>query len=272
MTLNTRNKLLFIFTIFSGILCIGLLIIYLIHVISNKLITLSFFSLDNIIKLILEPSKTIPLLSTLILLIFVPTISYISLRIFEKTQAPEAIYFDVFILGVFFTSLQILIHIFSLENSLSLLHLTISKTAFAGQIAVLLSFLFSSIFSNDDQIQIAEKNFYIILIISFFLSNFIPLNLANKSENILTALGFSKQFTFLLPISILCTFFSFLFYNPKQGKKKNYAIPIAYLMLITGFFILCFSISFIFMVIGSILFFWGTLIYLRTIHDYYLYR
>lgn len=272
MTLNTRNKLLFIFTIFSGILCLGLLVIFFIHGISNQVITLSFFSLDNILKLILEPSETISLLSTLILLIFVPTISYLSFRIFEKTQAPEAIYFDVFILGVFFTSLRILTNIFFLENSFSLLHLTISKTSFAGEIAVLLSFLFSSIFSNDDQTQIAERNFYIILIISFFLSNFIPLNLANKSENILSSLGFSKQFTVLLPISILCTFISFLFYNPKHGKKKNYSIPFAYLMLIIGFFILCFSISFIFMVIGSIMFFWGTLIYLQTIHDYYLYR
>lgn len=268
MTLNSRNHILQFFVLFSSIVSISLIIFFVVFLITGRI---SLFP-DGTSNFFIGSFKEMSFFSIIILLLYVPTTGYLIFRTFEKTQSTEVIYFVVFLIGIFLIGLRLCIVIFKLENTYSSFFNSILRINFAGQILCSTSFLISSLFSEDDQIQIAERNFCILLTIAIILTNVLPINISNISLAFIPDYGFKKVFFSILIIFALLTVIS-LFTTWKNRNIKDYwKIPLGFVMLISGLNILTYSTTFISFLLGTFLLSWGTKLYLASIHKYYLWK
>lgn len=252
MTLINRNRLLKILNIAS---CV----------------CFSFFVAIFVIRILSENVYDLPIISIFLTFIYLISFGFYLQRSFEKTQSPEVVYFASFLFGCLLVSMRILIPLFNLDSGLSYLMIIIFKIVFTGKILCLLSLFFTAFFSNDDQVQIADRNFFVILAFAIVVGSIVPVNAIVVSSSFLPVFGYKTLFTGFTVIIVIISAIGYLF-TAKRSFNINLLITIGYIILFCGYSFLLVGESVLQIGISTCCLFVGTYLFLHNIHKYYLWN
>jgi len=191
---------------------------------------------------------------------------------FEKTQTVEVIFFAAFAFSVSLEAFRIFIPLYQLWNNSSFYSVTVSRIAYCSRILTVLFLLSSSIFTTRKSIQQLGPIIFLLAFLAFTLANAIPANSGTISSNFLVTPGYSPMLNlFFLILEILCTI-SYLILGKTLGVKEYTQAAGGLILLLAGYTLLASCDTWVFLVSGIFLLFFGTRIYLDRMHRYYLWQ
>ncbi|MBP3708924.1 MAG: hypothetical protein J6I73_00735 [Treponema sp.] len=189
---------------------------------------------------------------------------------FEKTQSIEVIFFAVFLIGCTSEAMRLYVPFFNLWHSFSTFLIFIGRVVLFGRILAPAALLFDAVFSGTEQRQNVERNLVVLIVISIALSLLIPLNTAIVLPNFCVHWGSSKTF-YIIRVLILVAAVLSVFVNTRtMGRKEKTSY--GFLALTIGYEVCCLSTSVIAVIVGNLLLFVGTAVYLGSLHRRYLWQ
>jgi len=275
MTLKNRNRCFTLFGLSSVVFVLIFISIFVIEFIKNGIIRppaeLRVFSfLDNFA---LSKYNFISIIcSIFVLSIYVPLAVFFIVRFFGKTQSTEIIFFILFLTGVLFESLRFYMISKGLWITFSDKLISIGKLILFGRTLVSLSFLFAALMSQSNQRQGIVRNLFIITAFSIIISILTPLNTSRILSTGMIEIGFSRMYSIFKLLIVLVTIVAFNNNAHRQDKVGFTWISVSFFSIITGYTILIHSDCFLLLSLGIVFLIFGTLKYLVTIHEIYLWK
>lgn len=269
MTLSTRNRILLVFTIFTGI--VGLF--FICFAILYGIRTNNFANLLNFTTLLNKKDHSGMIISLLLFSVYVPCSVILIYRTFEKTQSPEIFYFTLMLVGIFTETVQLCIPFFYLytEQQNSFLHF-IGRINFFGQMEVLLAIAAQNALYYQDKAHETDKYFKIITITAILFALIIPLNTHKIETTYLITYGFKKLLLILHGIIILQTFLS-LFFSSKSRESHDYKMASYFFLLIClSYVFLLYTKVFLITIIAGICLIFASGQFLKNMHKYYMWK
>lgn len=268
MTVRTRNRLnltLFAISIVVFIFDATFLILKLLR---GNLDLSSFSFSDTGTSFFTKYNPYITIASLFTQILYVICTSFLLFRIFEKTQASAIVYFHLFLWACLIDSFRLWIPLFNLADSYSNLLIFCGNSTILTKILIPLSLLFSVAMSDVEKRQNIEKYVFILLCVSVFFSQFIPLNTA------ITLPNFSVDYSFKLIIKIstiiimaVCVISQFITNRQNMYTQKT---TIGYLLIFIGTYLLFNSINIFRFIVSLSALTTGTIMYLKGLHNQYL--
>ncbi|MCR5217158.1 hypothetical protein [Treponema sp.] len=276
MTLNSRNRILIFINVITILFFLSNVLFYIFYAARN-LITFPegdivrnvyIFSFDRFTS----PDITPTCLSILVFSFSAAIESFLLLRIFEKTQALEVVFFIVFIIAIFMEQQRLYLasmpdiqgNRFSLE--------VITRLTVSSRILAPLSLLFSTVFNEWDQRQNILRNVLILVLISTIMGVFYPLNTEIRTSILTLGWGFSPILSAVRVILVLASLTVPAWNAFSKGSSDYIRVMIGLLILSTGYFILCGSDNYISFISGSAFFAFGNVFYMSALHNLYKWR
>ncbi len=273
MTIRARNKLFFIFFI-ASIICAGL-----------NLTLVVFAYLNKVPYEVINPRRTsvlfaemfpyrfsASLVSILMLNAFVCISSGIVCFRLQKNQATELIYFMGFLLGCLFDTARILVPLNNTYRSSSLFLHLIDMIVVSGKTLTWLCMMFAAFFSGTEYRQSIEKNLCIVIFLSLLIGQRFPVNTLKVTTTFMNTLGYTGLFvsmTFgLFAITLAAMLIQVFAFEYRELKKST----LGYTILAIGYTLSSNCDNYVFLVAGFSLFASGICLYLRSIHEIYLWR
>lgn len=275
MTLRSRNRLLKLFSFTSLailLVSLALFISLLIFKQDHRLLFHSLIVQNDFSHFLIKSDFFASMLSLFILLFYLPLTSFFLLRNFEKTQAPELIYFMLFLFGLLLQSFRVFVPLFNLYEGYPSIVILLSQTFFSGQLLSVLSLWFISFYSYEDPLQQADKNALIIIVVAVIFSFFMPIHTQTLHSFFIYKIGFAKLFAALKYSLIIITTIALYFRGKDYHNSKYFLFAFSYLLLINGSNILGLADSYALCVIGSLFLFIGNTVFLKILHAYYLWK
>jgi hypothetical protein len=273
MTLNARNKVFFVFSLFSAAVIIlsGLLVLV-------RFITASGFSFPKTVAaaklsenfFIFRSYPAALVFSMIYLALYVPVTGFAVSINFQKTQSAEIIYFGGFLLGCLTETARIYIVFFELWNTYFDSYFILARIIFFGRMITSLCFLFSAILAVDQKPQETDKNFIIITAASAVFAVLIPINPITTNTLGMPVYGFAHIFRFIRILFFVITCATYFFTGIWKKIPEYRKAALWYLFLFAGYTLLLAGDSPASAVAGSLLLTVGTVRFLETIHQYYL--
>lgn len=268
MTIRSRNKITFFFTILAFVVFLIELFLVLYAVFFKK-ITFPKVSVTNKSENFLFSYKPIVVTAAILLQSFYSFfVSLCIFKTFHKTQATEIIFFLIFLLAMLCDSIRILIPVFYISQTYSNFLMTVGNVSLFARILSPLSFFGIALLCRDDYRQDLEKNCLIIIVVSLFFSSFIPLNTSVISENFAISYGYIKIVrTYAVIINTLASL-TIISHSVKQ--EFNALMPVGFCITTIGYGIVYTAGSIAFLSAGFLLLCVGTYLYLEQLHRHYL--
>lgn len=275
MTLNIRNTLMSVFISILLFTAIALSITTIYFFTTHTFQSIPDFASSQQLPAFIpfsEKSTAAAISSICILLVYVLLTIITIRRTFEKTQSPEIIYFSLFLAGIFLQCMRLCVPIFHLWQGYNNFFVLITRIYFIGQALTAGSFLFSALFSSDNQLQEADRNIYILCTVAVILASLIPVKTDIIYANFLPQTGFQSTCSIILYVIVIITALILFFSGRTKPEYRHTFISAGFLMIMTGYKTLCSADSFAACAIGAILLAAGTYAYLISIHRYYLWK
>lgn len=192
------------------------------------------------------------------------------LRVFNKTQSSEIVFFLLFLMALVFNSTRIFIPIMDLKDSFSNASLFISNIVLFSKILAPLSLLGITTLTSDDQRQNLEQNCFIIFISSLLLATFIPKNTGILLPDYSISTAFNKILSTMI---FLITLFNalYMFYKNYEAENRQYT-TIGFLILSIGYVVTFGVTNFLSLFFGILLMSTGTFMYIAELHYQYLWN
>lgn len=271
MTIKARNRFYLVFFAFSLILLILSLIFFHYQKFTDTLVLPEIYLPEGAPASILTGYRPFfTFLSIFLQMFYVTAISIIILYAFYKTQAGELGYFLLFLLSMLLDSFRIAIPLLKLSNTYSSELMTLENLIFTGTILSPISLLALVLFSGEAYRQNLEQNCVIILVASAFFAFSIPLNTGLLLPNFGLSCSFKKiVWTTYIVFSLLAVFSLFLS-NIKNEIRQ--LMTLGFFLLEAGSLLLRQSYSLFHMLFSIIILLTGTFIYLKELHNRYLWN
>ena len=268
MTIKARNRLTFIFSIVSFVIFLVLLFITLYQVFAKKL-SLPIVYTEQISKAkLLTYNPACVIINIFIELFFVSLTSYIIFRSFEKTQAPDMLFFLLFLFACLCDGSRILVPLLGISDTLSLLSIRVGSISLLARFLAPLSLFGATVLSTEDFKQNTESNTLILLIVAMFFSYLVPINTTAIKPNFCISYAYVKIIkTFSVILCLISAFCVFI-----QALKNEYKanIVIGFMILCSGYMVTFGSYSILSTILSPLLLGFGSAIYLSEIHKHYL--
>lgn len=270
MTIKTRNRLnlsLFTFSLFFILLNIIILGVSL----HQKTFSLEIFlNRDTTGNFLTKYNPYCVLFSIYFQIFYVCITSFMLYRVFEKTQTSDIVYIFLFLIACIANSFRLWIPLFNLTNTYSRLLLFCGNAVIFSKLLFPFSLFCSVVMTSAEQRQDLEKNIFILLLVSIFFSQLIPLNTVNSCNNFEIEYGYRGMIKTSEVLVILATLFAQFINNQRKLYTQLTTIGLACITIgITCLFntttILRFIVSFAFLLCGNIL-------YLKELHKQYLWN
>lgn len=202
--------------------------------------------------------------------IYIPIIIFTVLRSFESSQSSEIIFFSAFILSCLCETARFYILILGIWQTFTNLLIFLGNILLFGRILSPLSFACASVLSETNQRQDVERNYILLIIVSFIYALLIPLNTARITSTGFVTEGFMTLINISKIILILTALISFFVRSYKHGTKDYMILGISQLVLFLGYTLLTSADNWIFVIAGSGLLFTGSYQYLKSLHKMYM--
>ena len=268
MTVKTRNRLsLGLFVIAISIFAFNAFILVL-RLLRGELDIASFPNPHTGKNFLTVYNPYVALASIYIQILYVIVASYLLFRIFEKTQASDIVYFHLFLVSCLIDSFRLWIPLFNAFNSYSNLLVFCGNSVLFGRLLIPFSLLFTVYMGDIEKRQDIEKNIFILFCTAFFFAHYIPLNTAITNPNFSIDYSFSKiiKITTIIVIAS-CTIHLFIQnYQNRRSQKTAFG----YLLIYIGISFLFNAVSIVLIVVAVPTLTTGTILYLRGLHNQYL--
>ncbi|MGP1521898.1 hypothetical protein [Treponema sp.] len=275
MTLNTRNKLLLFFSVFSS-LCTLIFITALIRILIQNPEKADFLSDIPAVRsfwyIPIISNYPAVFLSRLFLSLFVPVVGFAIYFNFEKTQSLEVLFFSAFLLGFLGETFKLCIPLFGLTAGYSTFLRFIGQASFFGEMEVLLAIIILAIVASGSENREADKYLDLIIVTALIFSTIIPLNTSHIKDYMHIEFGL-KPLLAAIRIIFGITAFAALFFSAQSRESSNYKnASFNFLFICIGYILILECLNFAFLVIGGILLSTGTLRFLKNMHCYYMWK
>ncbi len=275
MTLSNRNGLFVCLTVFSIILIILIVVFNALSFYNGTLelfpegkSTTPFYSKSFLLRY--SPNSVI--IACFLLLFYVPFISSVILVYFEKTNLHEISYFGIYLLMCLIEGLRIVVPLFTLWKDNSWIMIIISRLVFFSRVSSSIIMLSIALLNQDSHEHHAKhSNLFILLFISI-LTCVIPINSMQILSTCFYPYAYYSSFVFLRIFFIALTVFTYYMISVKYGITEYKKSALYMLMIMTGQFFLQEGDSVLYITTGGFLFYFGTYLYLKNIHHYYLWK
>lgn len=274
MTLRKRNAITRVFTIFTALISISSIILFLILWFNQSPVFkhINFFTSKNIKELIFETQSGVSFLSILFLMLYAPITGLFIFFNFEKTHSSEILYFTGFLFGCFLECSRLLIPLFALWNSHSSLLIYSTRITFFGEMLAILSLLVTGLSTTVSDVQDSERTLLFIFIVSLFFTMLIPINTTMISKTMRVETGFPITIQIIRLLFILLGTVSFLitFINKQAKEFRN--ITIDFLCISIGYSIEIFANTLFKFILGILLMSIFTRHFIKNLHNYYMWK
>lgn len=268
MTVKTRNRLNLTLFAISIVVFIFDATFFILKLLRGNL-DLSYFSFSkNEASFFTRTNPYITIASLFIQILYVICTSFLLFRIFEKTQASAIVYFHLFLWACLIDTFRLWIPLFNLAESYSNLLIFCGNSTIFAKILIPLSLLFSVAMTDVEKRQNIEKYVFILLCVSFFFSQVIPLNTSIEMPN------FSVDYSYKLILKVsttiiitVCVISQFITNRQNMYTQKT---TIGYLLIFIGTFLLFNSINLFRLTVSLSALTTGTIMYLKGLHNQYL--
>ena len=274
MTLKVRNRILQGFFI-ASLFCIATAVLCFIIAFVNKAITPppdiripAFVTKFAFFKY----SFAATMISILLIMLYATGAVFICRQFFENTQTSEIIFFIGVVAGCLCEGVRFLTPLYGLWSSFSDFLFFCGRILFTGRIMVPLSFVFAAVASSSEMRQDVERNLLTIVAIGIVFALIVPLNTAKISSAGAVTWGFPRLFLTVRCLFILIAFVSFYINGSKQSAPEYKTLAWTMLLIMAGYGFLTCADNFLFMIAGVPLLGCGTLYYLKTLHNLYMWK
>lgn len=192
------------------------------------------------------------------------------LRAFEKTQSSEIFYFLLFLLACLCDSVKIFIPLFHISQTYSTSLIVVGNISLFSRILVPLSLMATVILYEDERHQNVERNSLILFVVATFLAAFIPLNTTIIEPNLVVSYGYEKTIRITTVVIQLTNILTLIIRNVDRGSKQW--TTVGYFVMTVGNWCMFRNNSIFTVAIGFITLCFGTFIFLRSLHRYYLWN
>lgn len=275
MTLNTRNKILLSIIVTSVSFLLFFFIVALVNFIKGDFSLIPEFQRIlpiNSSSFLLKNRPLISIISILILILYIPISCYFLYVSFEKTKSPETIYLMGFFTACILQSTKILIPLLELWNNSSQWLILVARIEIAGRMLAPLCLLFTALFSEQDQIQDADRNFGLAIGITSCFAYILPMNSKRIFSNFTLSCGFDNLIYFFIFFCAIITVLTFIIIS-KQREVSFWTSPSPYyILMFSGYIILSISDCILLLFMGTIFLILGTYQILYRLHKYYLWK
>lgn len=269
MTIRIRNLLFKILTIISLILLLATSALLIYSILAKKFYFPTEHNYIHLQNLLLTKFNYYTVIISIFLFLILSVLNFLYINYqFEKTQSTELIYFALFLIGCLTESFRIFIPCLNLWETSNQVVLIISRIIYFGKILIPLSFIFMAVYSSAEYRQDVERNIIILLLLSAICSVVLPINTNKIFPTCLPQPGYKNLIFTIWIIFILITIFS-LIRNDYIANSKT-KMPLGFIFLITGYLILCNTMNIVLLVFGTIFMIYGSLTFLQSLHQKYL--
>lgn len=271
MTIRSRTKHTFGLFIISSITFITFLLFLIYQYATNSLIIPEvYFKNPPAENLIFGYNPLVISISVFIELLYVIITTFVIYRSFVKTQSSIVTFFLIFLLAVYSDSIRLLVPLFHISHSFSKSLVFIGNITLFSRILAPMAILVTSILSFDEQTLNLNKYCLAAIFSAMFMAYIIPLNTTNILPNFCVSYGYYKTIHITTIILNLLSVIS-IFISNLKSETKQYT-TIGYLLLCLGYSLLFFGYSLATIVMSFILIGAGTVIYLNSLHQEYLWK
>lgn len=270
MTLKIRNRLNLISSTFALLFLIFNLVIFIYQYVNGNFFIPSPTSIPEGRNFFTNYNPLNVIISLFLEMIYACGVFFILYTVFEKTQSSEVIFFSVFTFAILLDSLRLWIVIFNLAYTYSVKLIFIQNVIVFSRLLVPFSLFLLVLLSEPEKRQFIEQNIFIAVITAMVFGFFDPINTGKFAPNLLHYYAYQRTFHIASIIFILGSII-WMYFDNKRKLISN-KITIGFSMLALGFFFITDSSTFLFLLIGQILLYFGTYIYLRQLHNQYLWN
>ena len=203
-----------------------------------------------------------------VLMIYICLTSLIIYHSFEKTQAPDIVFFLIFLLACLCDTTRIFVALFKLSGTFSLFLLRVGNIHLFARLLAPLALMGNTVMNSDELKQNTDRNCIILIIISLFFAEVIPLNTAVILPNYSISYGYVKAIRSFAMLTCVVSAVS-LFYTNRKNEYKQ-IMTIGFVLLCIGYTLLFYCYNIATLVSGMLLLGSGTYIYLNEVHKHYL--
>lgn len=268
MTIRLRNRITLGFNIAAIVIFVLEILFTGYSLITSKLVFPEVHQKSLSYSFLFSYNPYYVLASIFIIMLYVCVTSHILLRSFSKTQTTDAVFFLLFLMACIFDSARFLIPIINVSETYSKTVIKLGNATLFARLLAPLGLFGATILNEDEMRQKTERNCLIIIIASWFFSNFIPLNTAVILPNFCISYGYFKTIRYLSFIicflSIITMFLKCYKNEYKQTRTIGFAlICIGYSTLFSASSMFNFLLGFVTLTAGSIM-------YLLELHKHYM--
>lgn len=268
MTLRFRNRLNLLLFFISLLLFIFNIFLLIISIHNGTFTQNDYLGTFNYGPHLLKYIPLCPIISLLYRDFYAIIFTIVLYRSFVKTQATDIVYFALFIISFLVDSFRIWIPLLNLQNTYSQLYMFCGNAGLFAIILAPVSLLFTVQMGFTEQRQGLEKNIAVLFLLSFFLAGLFPLNTAKTLNNFMVENNFQKLiFCYSIiayAVSIILQFFN----NKSRLFSQKTTIGLA--LLEFGTYFLVYSENIVKLSIGIIFTLVGTSLFIKTLHNQYL--
>lgn len=275
MTLKTRNRLILVSVLGSWIISF-LTLAYIVRSFYEGQVTPPAYSYRQIWHLqnlsILKKDFYATIGGILFFAVAVPFfVTGIKIG-FENTQSQELIYFFGFLLGCQMEVIRILVPTLDLWRTASTPLIVVGRALVGGRMMAPLCMMMSSLFTEANSRQSEWQNLLICLVISVMTAMMIPLDTGTTTSSFSVLCG-SRTLIRGIKIGIFaCTIIAMLINSAYRYSHQVKGMIWGFLVMMLGYSLLCIADCWVLTGVGGVCFSVGGVIYLKTLHRFYLWR
>lgn len=202
------------------------------------------------------------------MLLYVSITSIIIYHSFEKTQAPDIVFFLLFLIACLCDTSRILVPFFSLSGSFSLFTLKVGNIHLFARLLAPLALMGNTVMSTEDFKQSTDRNSLILIIIALFFAEMLPLNTAVILPNFCVSYGYVKAIRAFCFLTCAVSAISLFITNRKNEYKQ--IMTLGFLLLCIGYSLIFYCYNILTLISGTVLLGCGTYLYLNEVHKHYL--
>lgn len=268
MTIRFRNRMTLIFFTFA-IICLMLETFFTLYQFFSKGIVLPEVYLKITSQnFLLRYNPVCVFTGIFILLIYICVTTLIIYHSFEKTQAPDIVFFLLFLAACLCDTTRLLVPLFKLSGSYSLFLLKLGNVHLFARLLAPLALMGNTAMSTEEFRQNTDRNCIILIIIAMFFSEMIPLNTAIILPNFCISYGYVKAIRIFSFVTCIVSAISLFYTNRKNEYKQT--MTIGFILLCIGYTLIFYCYSILTLAGGILLLGGGTYLYLNDVHKHYL--
>ncbi|WP_143064190.1 hypothetical protein [Treponema bryantii] len=203
-----------------------------------------------------------------LLMLYICITSIIIYHSFEKTQAPDIVFFLMFLIACLCDTTRILVPAFHLSGSFSHFTLKIGNIHLFARLLAPLALMGNTVMSTDDFRQSTDRNSIILIIVALFFAEVIPLNTAIILPNYCISYGYVRAIRIFCCLTCTMSTINLFVINRKNEYKQ--IMTIGFILLCIGYTLIFYCYNILTLISGILLLGIGTYLYLNEVHKHYL--